>query len=170
MATKYKIFLTPEERLELGDIAKKGKHMARVVLMALALLFCDMSPEGRGKKTNVQISQELDISERSLESLKKRFVEGGIPLALQRKPKTVNPKCIKCDGVFEAKLIALACSPPPPGRSRWTIRLLADKVVELGIAPSKISHMSIQRTLKKTKFTLTSRNTTKSPQSTTPSS
>ncbi|MDR2142703.1 MAG: helix-turn-helix domain-containing protein [Deltaproteobacteria bacterium] len=168
MATKYQISLTTEERGELDSIVKKGKNAARVILLALVLLFCDISPEGRGKKTNVEISRELNISERTIESLKKRFVEGGISYALQRKPKTFNPKTIKFDGAFEAKLIALACSPPPEGRVRWTVRLLADKLVELGIATEGISHMSVQRALKKTKLVLTSKNMTKFHQRATP--
>jgi transposase len=149
MATKYKIFLTADERRALDSIVKKGKNAARVILLALVLLFCDLSPEGRGKKTNAEISRELNISERTVESVKKRFVEGGISLALQRKQKTVNPKSVKFDGAFEARLLALACSPPPSGRVRWTVRLLADKLVELGIATEGISHMSVQRALKK---------------------
>jgi transposase len=170
MATKYKIFLTTDERDELDSLVKKGKNAARVILLALVLLFCDMSPEGRGKKTNAVISRELNISERTIESLKKRFVEGGIAYALQRKQKTFNPKTIKFDSAFEAKLIALACSPPPDGRVRWTVRLLADKIVELGIKPDGISHMSVQRILKKTKLDLTVRNITKFPPNITPSS
>jgi transposase len=138
--------------------------------LALALLLCDISPEGRGRKTNVEISRELDISERTIEALKKRFTEGGIAFALQRQKKVVNPKAIKFDGAFEARLVAMACSPPPAGRARWTVRLLADKLVELGLAPEGISHMTVQRTLKKTKLDLTSRSTTKSRRSTTPSS
>jgi transposase len=170
MATKYKIELTSEERDLLDGIVKKGKKAARIIVLALVLLFCDISPEGRGRKTNVQISRELNISERTIESVKKRFVEGGLDKALQRKPKTVNPKNIKFDGAFEARLIALACSEPPGGRSRWTVRLLADKLVELGFAPNGISAMSVQRTLKKTKLDLTSRNITKFRRSTTPNS
>ena len=162
MATKYRIFLTPDERDELDGLVKKGKRAARVILMALILLFSDMSPEGRGKKTNAQISRELNISERTVESAKRRFVEGGIPLALERKEKTVNPKSIKIDGELEAKLLAMACSAPPEGRARWTVRLLADKLVEVGAAPSGISHMSVQRALKKTKLVLTSGSTTRS--------
>lgn len=169
MAIKYRICLTAEERNELDTLVKKGKHAARVILLALVLLFCDISPEGRGHKTNSQISRELNISERTIESVKKRFVEGGISLALQRKQKIVNPKSIKCDGDLEARLVALACSAPPVGRSRWTVRLLADKLVELGIAPSGISHMSVHRTLKKTKLNLTSKSTTRSHPNKTPS-
>jgi transposase len=117
----------------------------------------------------VEISRELNISERTIESVKKRFMEGGVDKALQRKPKTVKPHSIKFDGAFEARLVALACSDPPEGRTRWTVRLLADKLVELGIAPDGISHMSVQRTLKKTKPTLTSRSIANSHRSTTPS-
>lgn len=166
MATIYKIFLSQDERDELDGIIKKGKRAARAVLLAMVLLFCDMSPEGRGKKTNAQISREFNISERTIESAKKRFVEGGIPLALGRKEYTVNPKRIKFDGEFEAKLVALACTDPPSGRTRWTVRLLADQAVELGIAPNGISPMTVQRTLKKTKLVLNSRSTTRSRLST----
>jgi transposase len=162
MASKYKIFLNQTEREELDSIVKKGKNAARVILLALVLLFCDMSPEGRGRKTNAVISRELNISERTIESVKRRFVEGGISLALQRKQKTVNPSCVKFDGAFEARLVALACSSPPEGRAGWTVRLLADELVETGIAPDGISHMSVQRTLKKTKLDLTSGSTIKS--------
>jgi DNA-binding Lrp family transcriptional regulator len=170
MATIYKIFLTDEERKELNDIVKKGKNAARVIILALALLLCDLSPEGRAQKTNTEISRELDLSERTIQNLKKRFVEGGIPLALQRKQMTVNPNSIKFDGAFEARLVALACSPPPTGAARWTLRLLADKLVELGIAPDGISHMSVQRALKKTKLDLTARSITRFPRKATPNS
>jgi transposase len=168
MAKKYTIFLTSKERSELDSIAKKGKNAARVILLALVLLFCDKSPEERGGKTNVEISRELNISERTIESVKKRFVEGGVEKALQRKPKTVNRHWIKFDGAFEARLVALARSKPPKGRRRWTVRLLADKLVKLRIAPDGISHMSVQRMLKKMKLNLTSRSITKSHRSTTP--
>ena len=164
MATKYKILLTSDERDELDGIVKKGKKAARMIILALVLLFSDMSQEGRGRKSNVQISRELNISERTIESAKRRFIEGGIPLALEQKAKTVNPKSIKIDGELEARLLAMACSAPPEGRARWTVRLLADTLVEVGAAPSGISHMSVQRVLKKTKLDLTSGNTTKSPQ------
>jgi transposase len=170
MATKYRIFLSSEERNELDSIAKKGKNAARAILLALVLLLSDLSPDGRGKKTNYEISQILDISERTIESTKKRFTEGGISLALQRKPKTVNPKRIKFDGAFEARLVALASSNPPEGRVKWTVRLLADKAVELGIAPNGISRMTVQRTLKKTKLDLTSKSITRFPLNKTPNS
>jgi hypothetical protein len=163
MAAKYTVFLNRTEREELDSIVKKGKNAARVISLALVLLFADKSAEGSGRKTNAVISRELNISERTIESVKKRFVEGGISLALQRKRKTVNPNGVKFDGAFEARLVALACSPAPEGRARWTVRLLADKLVEMGVAPYGISHMSVQRALKKTKHDLISGSTTKSP-------
>jgi transposase len=161
MAKKYNIHLTADEREELDGIVKKGKNAARVILLSLVLLLSDLSPEGRGKMKNYEISQKLNISEKTIESTKKRFVEGGIPLALERKQMTVNPSRIKFDGEFEARLIALACTDPPSGRARWTVRLLADKLVELGIAPDGVSPMSVQRVLKKTKLSLTKTSTIK---------
>ena len=166
MAKKYNIHLTSDERDELDDIVKRGKNAARVILLALVLLLADLSSEGRGKMKNYEISQKLNISEKTIESTKKRFVEGGIPLALGRKPMTVNPSRIKFDGEFEARLIALACSDPPSGMARWTVRLLADKLVELGIAPDGVSPMSVHRVLKKTKLNLTKTSTVKFHQNT----
>jgi transposase len=119
-------------------------------------LFCDLSPEGRGFKTNVAISRDLNISERTIESVKRRFTEGGISLALQRKPKALSLKPLKFDGAFEAGLVALARSEPPPGRARWTVRLLAEKLVESGLAPQGVSHMTVQRALKKSGLDLAS--------------
>ena len=126
----------------------------------MVLLLCDKSPEGRGRKTNAEISNTLGLSERTIESVKKRFVEGGIPLAPRGEPKTVNPKPIKFDGEFEARLIALACGPPPEGRARRTVRLLADKAAEIGTAPEGVSRMSAP---KKTKLGLNLRKRRKIP-------
>lgn len=95
-----------------------------------------------------------------MENLKKRFVEEGLEAALKSKVREKPPREIKFDGAFEAKLVALACSEVPEGHQRWTVRLLADKAVELDLTPS-ISHMSVQRILKKTNLSLTSKNTEK---------
>jgi hypothetical protein len=92
-----------------------------------------------------------------VEHLKKRFVEEGLEAALGRKPRQKPPREVRFDGAFEARLIALACSAAPEGRSRWTVRLLADKAVELKFAPS-VSHMTVQRILKKTNSSLISGN------------
>jgi transposase len=154
MGLKYVVYLTADERAELDAIVKKGKNEARVILSGLVLLFSDINPEGRGGKSNAQISKDLNISEKTIESVKKRFTEGGINKALQRRKKPSNPNSVKFDGAFEAKLSALACSPPPTGRQRWTVRLLAEKVKELGIAANGISHMTVQRILKRLKLDL----------------
>ncbi|MBN2687049.1 MAG: helix-turn-helix domain-containing protein [Deltaproteobacteria bacterium] len=84
------------------------------------------------------------MSSRSIEHLKKRFVEDGLEAALKRKAREKPPRDIIFDGAFEARLVALACSDTPEGHRRWTVRLLADKAVELGIADS-VSHMTVQR-------------------------
>ena len=99
------------------------------------------------------MAEALGVTTRTIEHLKARFVEEGIEAALDRKPSTRTLN-ITFDGAFDARLTALACSPAPAGRARWTVRLLAEKVVELKIAP-KVSVMSIHRALKKTNSNLT---------------
>jgi len=101
------------------------------------------------------------VSSRAIEHLKKRFVEEGLEAALKRKQREKPPREVTFDGAFEARLIALACSDTPEGHLRWTVRLLADKVVELKIA-SSVSHMTVQRILKKTNLNLISASTGKS--------
>jgi DNA-binding CsgD family transcriptional regulator len=159
MSPRYKIDLTPEERSLIEDITKKGKHESRTVLSARALLLCDSSQVEA--LTSSEISKALGMSERTIDRLKKRFVEEGLDSALSRKPMDMSSRDIKFDGAFEARLIALACSEAPEGSSRWTVRLLAEKAVELNIIDS-VSPMTIQRTLKKTNFNLISKNTGKS--------
>lgn len=107
-----------------------------------------------GKEWKVaDVAEALGVSSRTIEHLKERFVEGGLEDALERKAPARPPRLI-FDGAFDARLTALACSPVPPGFARWTMQLLADKVVELQIAPS-VSPMTVQRSLKKTKCSLT---------------
>ncbi len=150
---RYRVTLTDEEREELEMITKKGTETARRFKFARALLLCDESEERKPWGT-VQIAEALGITSRTIEHLKERFVTGGLPLALERKERETPPREIKFDGRFEAHLIALACSDPPEGRARWTVRLLADKAVELEYAPA-VSHMSVQRILKKNNLSLT---------------
>jgi transposase len=147
MAIRYKVTLMPEERELLESITKKGKHDSRMVLLSRALMLCDAPPEGPGWSTK-DICEALGLSARTVERMKKRFVEEGLNQALERKPLDSNQRDIKFDGAFEARLIALACSEAPKGRSRWTVRLLAEKVVELEIADS-VSPKTVQRVLKK---------------------
>jgi hypothetical protein len=107
------------------------------------------------------ISEAMGVTPRMIEHLKKRFVEEGLPATLQRKEREKPAREVIFNGAFEARLIKLACSKTPEGRKRWTVRLLAEKAVELNIAPS-VSHMTVQRLLKKMNLSLTSKSTGKS--------
>jgi len=153
MAPRYKITLTKEEQLELENISKKGKTAARTVLLSRALLLLDANKDGE-KWTVAKVADAVGLTTRTLEHMKKRFVEEGIDFAIQRKKREKPPTAKIFDGEFEAKLIALACTNAPEGRNRWTVRLLADKIVELKIAPT-VSFMTVQNILKKTNLNLT---------------
>jgi transposase len=156
MAPRYRVTLTSEERQELETVARPGKIESRKFIHARALLLCDAGE--RGPAWNVaDVAEALGITSRAIERMKKLFVEEGIKAALERKPREKPPREIQFDGAFEARLISLACSETPDGYNRWTVRLLADKAVELKFAPA-VSHMTVQRILKKTNLNLTSRN------------
>ena len=160
MAPRYRVTLTQDERSDLESLTKKGKTHARKFMRARALLLCDAGPGGPAWKV-ADVAKALGVTTRTIENLKKRFVEDGLDVALERKQREKPPREVVFDGAFEARLLALACSEPPEGYQRWTVRLLADKVVELNIAPS-ISPMTIQRALKKMNLSLTSASTGKS--------
>ena len=160
MAPRYRVTLSKEEREELEAMTRRGKIQARRFINARALLLCDAGAQGPAWNV-ADVAAALGVSSRSIEHLKKRFVENGLEAALARKPRDKPPRDVKFDGAFEARLIALACSEVPEGYRRWTVRLLADKAVELNFAES-VSHMSVQRVLKKTNFSLTGANTGKS--------
>lgn len=152
---KYIVTLSKEERDTLNELISKGKHSAQKVLNALILLDCDDGEFQVSRSTNEEIARVLNISMRKIDRVKKRFVEEGFEFALdKRKADRVYKK--KADGDFEAHLIALSCSEPPEGFSRWSLRLLADKVVELNYIDS-ISHEAVRRTLKKTNSSLGSK-------------
>jgi hypothetical protein len=151
MAPRYKVTLTQEERGQLEAMTRGGKAASKFI-HARALLLCDAGAYGSPWKV-ADVAEALGITPRTIEHLKERFVEHGIEAALERKPSTKTPK-ITFDGAFDARLTALACSPAPAGRARWTVRLLAEKVVELKIAP-KVSTMSVHRALKKINLSLT---------------
>lgn len=149
---KYRVTLTNEEREELSATSKKGKHRSQKVLNALILLNSDDGEYQTKRSKNEDISNILQISMRKIDRIKKRFVEEGLEIAINgTKGQRVYAK--KADGDFEAHLVALSCSEPPEGFARWTLRLLADKVVELNYVDN-ISHESIRRVLKKTKLNL----------------
>ena len=143
----YIVTLTKEERLSLTEMTSKGKHRSQKVLNALTLLACDEGEYQNLRSTNAEISKVLNTSMRKIDRVKKRFVTRGLDIALNgKKSNRVYQK--KADGDFEAHLIALSCSKPPEGFSRWSLRLLADRVVELKYINS-ISHETIRRVLKK---------------------
>jgi len=147
---KYIVTLTEEERKMLGELTSKGEHKSQKILDALTLLGCDEGEFQTKRSTNEEISRVLKTSMRKIDRVKKRFVEEGLDVALnRRKGSRVYVK--KADGDFEAHLVALSCSEPPEGFARWSLRLLADKVVELSYIDS-ISHESVRRVLKKTKL------------------
>jgi transposase len=160
MSPRYRVTLTEQERKELEALTHRGKTHARRFIHARALLLCDAGPDGPAWSV-ADIAAALGVTDRTIEHLKKRFVEDGIEAALERKPRERPPREVIFDGAFEARLIALACSEAPPGCRRWTVRLLADKAVELKFAAS-VSHMTVQRVLKKTNLNLISASTGKS--------
>ena len=145
---KYRLSLIPQEREELETIVRKGKHSSQKVLNALILLNCDEQAPTRRTLKEQQIADVLNVSAMKLYRVKQRFVDEGLEVALNgRKGQRVYEK--KADGEFEAHLVALSCSEPPPGHVRWSLRLLADKVVELQYVDS-VSYQTVRRVLKKT--------------------
>lgn len=152
---KFTVALTQREREELKQITSKGKHKSQKVINSLILLGCDEGEFQENRSTNAEISKVLKISMRKIDRIKKSFVVDGLDVALNgRKGSRVYAK--KVDGDFEAHLVALSCSKPPEGFSRWSLRLLADQVVELDYIDN-ISHESIRRILKKTNSSLGNR-------------
>jgi len=144
---KYKVTLEKEEREALHGIAEKGSHKSQKVLNALILLNCDEGEFQDRRAKNEEIAGVLQVSMRKIDRVKKRFVVDGLDVALNgRKGERVYEK--KADGDFEAHLVALSCSEPPEGFSRWSLRLLADQMVELNYIAS-ISHETVRRVLKK---------------------
>ena len=145
---KYIVTLAKEDREALSALTSKGKHRSQKVLNALILLGCDEGDFQKKPSTNEVISRILCVSMRKIDRVKKRFVEEGLDIALNGKKKSrIYSK--KTDGDFEAHLIALSCSEPPEGFARWSLRLLADKAVELNYIEG-ISHETVRRILKKT--------------------
>lgn len=152
MKPRYRVTLTQEERQELEALTRKGRTGAKKFIHARGLLLCDCAQGAPAWKV-ADVAAALGVSSRSIEHLKKRFVEEGLQSALERRPASRSRPVI-FDGAFQARLTALACSKAPEGRTRWTVRLLAEKVVELDIAPG-VSTMTIHRALKKTNLSLT---------------
>ena len=145
---RYKVTLEPEERQQLLDLIAAGKADARKLAHARILLKADTADGGPGW-TDDRIAEAVEVSTATVERVRQRFVELGPDAALERKRRDRPAREIKLDGRAEARLIALACSPPPEGRAVWTMQLLADKLVELEVVDS-ISDETVRLALKKT--------------------
>lgn len=143
----YRVTLTQEERSQLQQISTRGKHGSQKVLNALILLGCDDGEFQECKQTAARLAEVLPISMKKVDRVKRRFVEHGLEVALDKR-KADRQHMKKVDGDFEARLVALSCGKPPHGHARWSLRLLADKVVELEYVDS-ISHETVRRVLKK---------------------
>jgi transposase len=151
MEKRYRVTLTDEERKDLQKMVSVGKGAARKLMRARVLLLADQA-EGRSGKSDPEIVEALSCGRATIERVRKQFVEEGLEAVLQPKPSNrVYER--KIDGRTEAHLIALACGAAPQGRARWTLRLLGDRMVELGYVDS-LSHETVRRTLKKTNLSL----------------
>lgn len=141
----YGVKLKEEDRDELIRYLRRGSSSARSQTRARILLLADEDRDDN------EISEALKVSKSTANRIRKRYCEGGLDLALHEKARSGAP--LKIDARIDAQLTLLACSEPPDGRSKWTVRLLADKLVEMEVVDS-ISHMSVHRLLKKTKLNL----------------
>ncbi len=144
---RYKVTLTNTEREVLKTIINKGKHSSLQFRNACILLNCDEGKFG-SKLPNEQIAQVLQVNNKTVERLKQRFVEEGFEVCTDRKPYPAKQK-LKTKGDFKAHLIAISCSKTPNGYARWSLRMLAAKMVELKYS-EKISHETVRQVLKKT--------------------
>ena len=143
MNKKYIVDLQKEERRELQRIIRSGRHSARKIRWAHALL------KAHDGWKDEEIAEALDISLPTVQRIRQRFVEEGLEVALGARSHKPRPYLQRLDGKQEAKLIAIACSKAPEGRTRWTLRLLADKMVELQVV-ERVSYQTVRRVLKKT--------------------
>ena len=150
---RYKVTLEREEREQLEQLTRKGKVAASKFVHARALLLCDCGAYNETPWKVIDVAAALGVTTRTIEHLKKRFVEEGLDAAIQRKASARKPD-LKFDGEFDARITQLACSKCPDGYRRWTVRLLAEKAVELKITDT-VSTMTVHRSLKKTNCVLT---------------
>ena len=145
---KYKVTLSADERQFLHDMIAAGKASALKLAYARILLKADASADGPAW-TDVRIAEAVEVNRTTVEQVRQRFVEQGLEAALVRKKQDRPSRERKLDGDGEARLIALACSQPPRGRAAWTLRLLADRLVELQVVDT-ISTETVRQALKKT--------------------
>jgi len=149
----YTIKLNKIESEELNKVINKGSHSSQAYRAAYILLNCDKGEFSENTEIkNAEICKVLKVGERTIDRVKKKFIEEGFESVLERRPSIQN-YTKKMDGDMEAKLVAICCSEPPAGFAKWSLRLLADKMVELNYI-DYISHVSIGEVLKKTNLSL----------------
>ena len=148
MKKKYLVELTDDERSSLREVVKKLKGTSQKVKRANILLKADASGPGW---TDARIAEAFDCRTKTVENIRQRFVESGFDVVLQGKKRDTPPTAKLLDGEQEAKIIAMRLGTPPKGYGKWTLRLLASKVVELEIIDS-VSYQTVRRTLKKTEW------------------
>jgi len=152
MKKVFVVRLTDEDRVELESLIRKGKASARTLSRARILLKADQGGKGESW-TDAEVAAAVDVSPKTVFNIRRRWVEEGLEAALNRKKQACPSRTRKLDGKAEAKLVATCCGPAPQGRARWTLRLLADKLVELEVVES-ISPETVRTTLKKTQLSL----------------
>jgi transposase len=158
MKKVYVVQLSLEERQQLEDLVKRGKEKGKKKPSALKLtrariLLKADQQDNAPAYTDMEISKALDVSPKTVFNVRRKWMELGLEQALERKKQDTPSRPRRLDGKAEAKLVACCCDPAPQGRTAWTLRLLADKVVELGLA-SSISPETVRQTLKKIKSSL----------------
>ena len=147
MKKKYPVILTEAQREQLKSLIAAGTAPARKLTHARILLKADQSPEGAGW-VDEQVAEAVEVSQPTVARVRKQYFEDGLEAALNRRPPN-REYHRKLDGEQEARLVALACSEPPEGQARWSLRLLADRLVELEVV-EEVSYQTVRRTLKKT--------------------
>lgn len=148
MKKKYPVILNEAEREQLKSLIAAGIAPARKLTHARILLKADQSPEGAGWVDEV-VAETVEVSQPTVARVRKQYFEEGLEAALNRRaPNREYPR--KLDGEQEARLVALACSEPPEGQARWSLRLLADRLVELEVVEEEVSYQTLRRILKKT--------------------
>lgn len=152
MKKKFPVILSETERDELKHLIAAGTAPARKLTHARILLKADQSPEGPGW-VDEMVAEAVEVSQPTVSRVRKQYVEEGLEAAINRRPPN-REYYRKLDGKQEAHLVALACSDPPEGQARWSLRLLADRMVELEVVDD-LSYQTVRRTLKKTNSSLT---------------
>jgi transposase len=148
---KYRVELSEKQRKKLKSICRRGETKARTLNRARILLLANEN-RPKGAETDARIADLLDVSESTIGRVKRRFVSSGLEPAIGEKPRSGRPK--KFTGTDRAKVTAIACSDPPQGRNKWSLRLIADRLVSLELI-EEISYQTVKRVLKKTNSLLT---------------